>query len=67
MSSFLQTFLPLTFLHFIPTQRPLTHTPTARSGCGLYSLVNEKEEEIQVREPPEKNQKNQKACSMLLI
>ncbi len=27
------------FIHCLPIQRPLTLTPTARSGCGLYSLV----------------------------
>ena len=31
--------LSLYFFHSLPFQRPLTLTPTVRSGCGLYSLV----------------------------
>ena len=27
------------FFHYLPFQHPLNFTPTARSGCGLYSLV----------------------------
>ena len=30
----------LYFFHYPPFQRPLNLTPIARSGCGLYSLVN---------------------------
>ena len=29
----------LYFFHYLPFQRPLNFIPTARSGCGLYSLV----------------------------
>ena len=29
----------LSFFHYLPFLRPLLLTPTARNGCGLYSLV----------------------------
>ena len=47
--------LSLYFFHSLPFQRPLTLTPTARSGCGLYSLVKIIKQNIKVREAQNHN------------